>query len=241
MKWKQWGVDCCSLGIILFWLPSEMRPSTVKQKGSTASLTFPFSPSQLALGCPFISIDSCSLCCLWSRGELGAGWIWSAFCGYEAAHAGLISAGLGTDDELERCTLMHTHTIGETWGTQTHTHTFTDLSMYVYNDIWISRLESQTFKQTHTKTHVHMQKIPLLFLFFFARNNKLAEGSSPAERGLEWPVEWIMGCCVCLSVCLFPFACLCVCVCVNVCMGDPFCIFVWECFCVSAPPAAPPI
>lgn len=64
MRWKQQIVDCHWLGIILFGLPGETRPSTDRQKGSVASLTFPFSLSQLAMGCPFISIDSCSLRCL---------------------------------------------------------------------------------------------------------------------------------------------------------------------------------
>lgn len=71
MKWKQSGVDCHRLGIILFGLPSETGPSTDKQKASVASLTFPFSSSQRALGSPFISIDSCSLRCL--GGGVGVG------------------------------------------------------------------------------------------------------------------------------------------------------------------------
>lgn len=109
MKWKERIVDCHWLGIILFGLPGETRPSTDRQKGSVASLTFPFSSSQLAMGCPFISIDSCSLRCLRGLGLGGreggslleAGWICSAFYGYEVAHAGLRSQwGKGTDGSV---------------------------------------------------------------------------------------------------------------------------------------------
>lgn len=64
------AVRCHCLGIILFGLPSETRPSTDKQKGSVASLTFPFSSSRLTLGHPFISTDCCSLHCLWSWMDL---------------------------------------------------------------------------------------------------------------------------------------------------------------------------
>lgn len=53
-----------------------MGLSTDKQKGSVASLTFPFSSSQPALGCPFITIDSCSFCRL--RGQAGGETSWRA-------------------------------------------------------------------------------------------------------------------------------------------------------------------
>lgn len=104
------GVDRHWLGIILFVLSSETGPATRRQRGSVASLTFPFSSSQLALAHPFISIDSCFLRCVWASrdGELGifagAGWIGWAFTRYEDAHAGLRSLlGTGTDG-LQGCT-----------------------------------------------------------------------------------------------------------------------------------------
>lgn len=113
------GVDRHWLGIILFVLSGETGPATCRQRGSVASLTFPFSPSQLALAHPFISIDSCSLRCVWAGGDgelgifAGAGWIGWACSGYEDAHAGLRSLlGTGTD-ELQGCTPKtgknHTH------------------------------------------------------------------------------------------------------------------------------------
>lgn len=81
IKWKQWGFDCHWLGIILFGLPSEAGPSTNKQRGSVESLTFPFSLSHPALGCLFISIDSCSFRCLWSGVDLlGIQLVWGGTC-----------------------------------------------------------------------------------------------------------------------------------------------------------------
>lgn len=194
MKWKQWGVDYHWLGIILFGLPCETGPSTDRQKGSMASLTFPFSSSQLALGCPFISIDSCSFRCLRGRGRgvAGVGWLCSAFCGYEVAHAGLRSQWGGG---------MRTHTEQRQWG------------KHIRRSI-----------HACAQRHVHEWWTDAKFSFFFLQ-------VPAAERGLEWPAGWIMACYV--FVCLSTFACVCFCI------GDPFCLFVRECFCVSAPPAAP--
>lgn len=139
MKWKQWGVDCHWLGIILFVLPGETGPSTDRQKGSVASLTFPFSSSQLALGCPFISIDSCSLRCLRGRGmEGGAGVLLEP--GGSAWHSvgmrwHMRGWGLSGDGD-RRAGGMHAHAPRQS------RHTHEEASMHAHTDMRISSLDS---------------------------------------------------------------------------------------------------
>lgn len=105
-------------------LPSETWPSTHKQKGSMANLTFPFSSSHHALGYPFISIDCWSLHCLsgWVERAVKAGWICWAICKYGVAHAWLVSVGTGT--EVGDSHTQNTYTI-EICGRHTRSHACT--------------------------------------------------------------------------------------------------------------------
>ena len=192
MKWKQRGVYCHWLGIILFGLPSEKGPSTDRQKGSVASLTFPFSSSQLALGRPFISTDFCSFRCLW-----GSGWIRSAFSGYDLAHTGLVGDRQAGDMHAQKRDMRRTH------------------------------MQRQPFTRTERPAshaiirHSGADTFPNLSLFLFSwktnclqltcRTNNEPLSASFSVRPHSVVFE-------------------------RVCPGDPFCLFVWDCFlCLHSP------
>lgn len=108
-----------------------------------------------------------------------------------------------------------------------------------------AQTENRDMRKTHTQRHpclhtacafhawTHRQsgkdacKISHIFSFFSLQ----AKISVSSWEGIR------MTCRMGVLVCLCTFAC--VCVCVYVCMGDPFCLLVWDCFCVSVPPVAP--
>lgn len=94
---------CQWLRIILFGLPREIGSARDKQKGSMASLTFPFSRSQLAMGFPFVSVDSCSFRRLLGRGREAPRGSARHFEGMSRHRVHLSGSGDGQVGE------MHTH------------------------------------------------------------------------------------------------------------------------------------